>query len=85
MCFLGNLQTIGGGGLIMVPGQVVPTLPSGGTPPPGTGGTSWVAPSLSKWFDNDILILNKTPKILAPDHTNIVMTPTLSNLHLSFF
>ena len=78
MCFLGNLQTIGGGGLIMVPGQVVPTLPSGGTPPPGTGGTSWVAPSLSKWFYNDILILNKTPKIFVPVHTNIVITPTLS-------
>lgn len=46
----GNLATIGGGGLIQVPGSgsIAPTLPSGGTPQPGTGGTSFMAPSLSK-------------------------------------
>ncbi|KAH3770180.1 hypothetical protein DPMN_171463 [Dreissena polymorpha] len=42
----GNLQTIGGGGMIEVTGQLTSTLPSGGTPSPGTGGTSYVAPSL---------------------------------------
>lgn len=47
-----NLGTIGSGGLISVlhppVPQAVPTLPSGGQPLPGTGGTGFMAPSLSK-------------------------------------
>lgn len=46
-----NLGTIGSGGLISVlhppVPQAVPTLPSGGQPLPGTGGTGFMAPSLS--------------------------------------
>lgn len=46
-----NLATIGSGGLINVlhppVPQAVPTLPTGGQPLPGTGGTGFMAPSLS--------------------------------------
>lgn len=59
-----NLGTIGSGGLISVlhppVPQAVPTLPSGGQPLPGTGGTGFMAPSLStskfmKGFELELL------------------------------
>ncbi|XP_060570089.1 uncharacterized protein LOC132728460 isoform X2 [Ruditapes philippinarum] len=57
----GNLATIGGGGLIQTPGYVAPTLPSGGTPMPGTGGTSFVAPSLKGClYKGDVYISGQT-------------------------
>ena len=39
--------------------QVVPTLPSGETPQPGTGGTGFSAPHLSKY---NHISLRPTPK-----------------------
>jgi len=44
----GNLASIGNGGLITETGQATPTLPSGNAPEPGTGGTGYSAPTLSK-------------------------------------
>lgn len=61
-----NLGTIGSGGLISVlhppVPQAVPTLPSGGQPLPGTGGTGFMAPSLStsKFMNGFELELPKT-------------------------
>ena len=45
-----NLGTIGSGGLITVKNpnqpQIIPTVPGGGNPQPGTGGTGMTAPTL---------------------------------------
>ena len=47
----GNLGSIGNGGLINVGnGGVRPTIPTGGLAPPGTGGTIFQAPTLSKYY-----------------------------------
>ena len=46
-----NLGTIGNGGLINVGNSgIQPTIPTGGIAPPGTGGTNFQAPSLSKFI-----------------------------------